>query len=283
MIVLPLAVLLATAGCRMNPPVLQRATLLAERGREEEAIRLLREHLVVNPGDMAARRQLIRLYGSVGDLGAAQTQTERLAETLPPRSPIPWVELGHAHELAHRFDEALAAYDQASAIAPRDPVGPRSGGLRAARWGEIAAAEPRLAEAVRRDPGDSECWHALGVVRVGLGKLEAAREAYMGGLRADSTAMEHRLGLATVALRMNQPAQALAEYEILLGVRRNYTPAMLGKAWAMILLGRLDDAERTLAQAEALGGDAQSIARQRLLIQDRRRQAQQKRQDATHP
>ena len=121
------------------------------------------------------------------------------------------------------------------------------------------------------------------MVRVGLGKLEGAREAYTAGLRADSTGMEHRLGLATVALRMNQPEQALAEYEILLGVRRNYTPAMLGKAWSLILLGRLDEAERTLTQAEARGGDAQSIARQRLLIQDRRHQAQQKRQDATHP
>lgn len=267
----------------MSPSVVQRASLLAERGREEEAIRLLTEHLVVKPTDMSARRQLIRLYGSAGRLDGALAQTERLAESLPPNSPIPLVELGHAYELAHRFDEALAAYDRASALAPKDPLGPRTGGLRAARWGEIKAAEPRLAEAVRRDPLDSECWHALGVVRVGLGKLEAAREAYGAGLRADSTGMEHRLGLATVALRMNQPAQALAEYEALLSVRRNYTPAMLGKAWALILLGRLDDAERTLAQAEARGGDAQSIARQRLLIQDRRRQAQPKRQDATHP
>lgn len=267
----------------MNPPVLQRASLLAERGREEEAIRLLTAHLVVNPADMPARRQLIRLYGSVGRLDGARAQTERLAEALPPNSPIPWVELGHAYELAHRFDEALAAYDQASAIAPKNPLGPRSGGLRAARWGEIAAAEPRLEEAVLRAPSDSECWHALGVVRLGLGKLEAARQAYTAGLRADSAGMEHRLGLATVALRMNQPAQALVEYEILLGVRRSYTPAMLGKAWALILLGRLDDAERMLAQAESLGGDAQSIARQRRLIQDRRQQAQQKRQDATHP
>jgi tetratricopeptide (TPR) repeat protein len=267
----------------MSPPVIQRATLLAERGREEEAIRLLTEHLVVSPEDMPARRKLIRLYGSIGRLDAAQEQTERLAELLPPNSPVAWVELGHSYELAHRFDEALAAYDRASAIAPKDPIGPRSGGLRAARWGEIAAAEPRLAEAVRRDPRDSESWHALGVVRLGLGKLEAARQAYTEGLRADSTGMEHRLGLATVALRMNQPEQALAEYEILLDVRRNYTPAMLGKAWALILLGRLDDAERALARAESRGGDPQSISRQRLLIQDRRRQAQQKSQDATHP
>ncbi|MEY2933938.1 MAG: hypothetical protein RL033_4687 [Pseudomonadota bacterium] len=278
-----LAVLLGAGGCRMSPPAIQRATLLAERGREEEAIRLLAEHLVVSPADMPARRKLIRLYGSVGRLDQAQAQTERLAEALPANSPIALVELGHAYELAHRFDEALAAYDRASAIAPKDPLGPRSGGLRAARWGEIAAAEPRLAEAVHRDPLDSESWHALGVVRLGLGKLEAARQAYTAGLRADSTGMEHRLGLATVALRMNQPQAALAEYEILLDVRTDYTPAMLGKAWALILLGRLDDAEGALARAEARGGDPQSISRQRLLIQDRRHQAQQKSQDATHP
>jgi tetratricopeptide (TPR) repeat protein len=270
-------------ACRIDPPPLERASLLAERGRETEAIDLLEQHLAAHPSDIAERRQLIRLYGSVGRLDRATAQTERLAEMLPPDSPIPWVELGHAQELSHRYDEALAAYDRASQIAPRDPLGPKVGGLRATRWGEPSLAEPRLAEAARRAPGDAETWHALGLVRVSLGQLEAARQAYVNGLRADPNALENQLGLATVALRMNEPERALAAYESLLAGRPSFTPALLGKSWSLILLGRYEDAESALAHASEHGAPADSVERQRLAIRDRRAQLPQKSRAESQP
>lgn len=277
-----MAILLGMA-CRIAPPPLERASLLAERGRETEAIDLLEQHLAAHPGDVAERRQLIRLYGSVGRLDRATAQTERLAEMLPPESPIPWVELGHAQELSHHYDEALAAYDHASQIAPRDPLGPKVGGLRAIRWGEPSLAEPRLAEAARRAPSDAETWHALGLVRVSLGQLEAAREAYVNGLRADPKALENQLGLATVALRMNEPERALAAYESLLAARPSFAPALLGKSWSLILLGRYADAESALAHATEHGAPADSVERQRLAIRDRRAQLPQKNRAESPP
>jgi tetratricopeptide (TPR) repeat protein len=262
---------------------LERANLLADHGREPEAIRLLEEHLASHPADVTERRQLIRLYGSVGRMDQASTQTERLAEILPHDSPVPFVELGHAFELSHRFDEALRAYDQASQVAPLAALGPKSGGLRAAHWGELGLAEPRLEEAVRREPRDAESWHALGLVRVGLGKLEAAQQAYVSGLHADPRALENHLGLATVALRMNQPERALAEYELLLAARSRFTAALLGKSWSLILLGRFDAAERVLQEATARGAAPDSVARQRLAIRDRKTRAPQKSQTETPP
>jgi tetratricopeptide (TPR) repeat protein len=276
------AILLGTA-CRIAPPPLERANLLAEHGRETEAIDLLETHLAAHPGDVAERRQLIRLYGSVGRVDRATAQTERLAEILPRDSPIPWVELGHAQELSHRYDEALAAYDHASQIAPRDPLGPKVGGLRATRWGEPGLAEPRLEEAARRAPSDAETWHALGLVRVSLGKLEAARQAYVNGLRADPNALENQLGLATVALRRNEPEQALAAYESLLAARPSFAPALLGKSWSLILLGRYEDAESALARATERGAAADSVERQRLAIRERRAQLPQKNRAESPP
>lgn len=250
---------------------MQRATMLAEHGRTQEAVHVLEEHLRDHPHDVEERRLLIRLYGAAGDWSAAVEQTERLAELLPSDSPVPWVELGAACELGHRYEEALSAYDRAARVAPRDPLGAKRGGLRAARWGELELAEPRLREAVRRDPGDAEAWHALGVVLVGLGHLDAARQAYATGLRANSGALENRLGLATVALRLNEPAEALAQYELLLAARPKYTDALLGKAWSLILMGDYRAAEAALRQAEGLGADRVSIARQRGEIRTRSR------------
>jgi tetratricopeptide (TPR) repeat protein len=266
---LALVSVLLQPACRLQAPAFERAAVLAEHGKESEAIGVLEEHLSTHPDAIAERRQLIRLYGSVGRLDRAQQQTERLADILPPNSPIPWVELGHAQELTHHFEEALAAYDHAALVAPNDALGPKTGGLRAAHWGELQQAELRLAEAVRRDPSDAEAWHGLGLVRLGLGQLEPARQAYGSGLHADPESLENRLGLATVALRSEQPEQALREYEALLIARPSYTGAMLGKSWSLILLGRFDAAEAVLRDAQALGADPETVARQRLSIRER--------------
>jgi tetratricopeptide (TPR) repeat protein len=242
---------------------LQRATLLAERGQTAEAIRTLEAYLAKHPAEQAERRLLIRLYGSSGDFAAAATQTERLAEILPANSPLPWVELGAAFELGHRFDEALSAYDRAASVAPLDALGPKRGGMRAARWGELDGAEPRLREAVRRAPEDAEAWHALGVVLLGLDRLDAARQAYSAGIAADERALENRLGLATVALRQDEPRAALAQYELLLEARPKFAEALLGKSWCLILMGEYVSAAAVLDEAERLGADRTSIARQR--------------------
>jgi len=259
------------SACTLGSSPLQRATLLAERGRTEEAIRSLDEHIALHPAALDERRLLIRLHGSSGHFDAAIEQTERLAELLPPSSPLPWVELGAAFELGHRYDEALSAYDRAASVAPRDALGPKRGGMRAARWGELDLAEPRLREAVRRAPDDAEAWHALGVVLLGLDRLDAARQAYTAGIGADDGALENRLGLATVALRMNEPAAALSQYELLLAARPKFTEALLGKSWCLILLGQYASAGVVLREAERLGADRTSISRQRVELGARER------------
>lgn len=260
-------------GCRLGPKPLEQAALLASRGHEVEAIRVLSEHVEAHPEALDERRMLIRLYGSTGRLDAARAQTERLAEIVGIDSPVPWVELGHACELAHRYDEALASYDRGALVAPTDPLGAKQGGMRSARWGELTLAEPRLEEALRRAPGDAEAWHGLGLVRVGLGKFHAARDAYNSGLEANPAALENRLGLATVALRLDEPRAALEQYEALIRERPAYTAAWLGKSWSLIELGELGAAEATLEQARALGADASSIARQRGAIAELRRKS----------
>jgi tetratricopeptide (TPR) repeat protein len=256
-----------------SPPPLQRAASLAGHGRTGEAIDTLEEELRADPALLEERRLLIRLHGSMGDLAEAAAESERLADYLPPDDPLPWVELGHAYELAHRYDEALGAYDRAARAAPRSALGPKRGGLRAARWGELALAEPRLQEAARRDPRDAEVWHALGLVRARLGKWDGARQAYTSGLSAHPGALENRLGLATVALQLEQPEVALREYESLLAARPGFSDALLGKSWSLILLGRWESAEAVLREAEALGADPLVISRQRVSLRNRLRKA----------
>jgi tetratricopeptide (TPR) repeat protein len=250
------------AGCAPTSPM-DKAIELTRNHQEDEAIKILRAYLDKHPEDLKARRLLIRVLAETGDLPEAKLQIDDLSRRLPPNDPTPQIELGHAYELAHKFEEALAAYDEAAKIAPNSPAGPHEGGMRAAHWGEAEAAEPRLAEAVRRGQKDAETFHALGLVRVHTGDLDGAVEAYRQALAIDPDALENYLGLATVAIVKEDAAGALGAYNALLAKRPTYAPAELGRAWALGKLGQRSEAEKALDRALELGAPKAMVDKQR--------------------
>ncbi|HEY6460454.1 MAG TPA: tetratricopeptide repeat protein, partial [Polyangiaceae bacterium] len=216
--------------------------------------------------DVPARRLLVRLLGFTGDMNAARAETEELVKQMGVSDPTPYVELGHALELAHRYDEALEAYDAAASAAPASPVGPHEGGMRAARWGEAEWARPRLEEAIRRGGGDAETWHALGLVRLHLGDEEGAEHAYRTGAAVDPSGPECWLGLATVAIVRGDASKALAAYDKVMALRPRFAAGEMGRAWALAKLGRKDDAAKALDRAQELGAPEAQLARQRAAL-----------------
>src|SRR5260370_41140590 len=187
-----------SAACQ-PPRVVERAQALVRMHREDEAAVLLRERVRNEPKDVQARRLLVRVLGFVGDLPAARVEATELARWLPADDPTPYLELGHALELAHRYEEALAAYDEAGMRAPLSASGPREGGMRSARWGESQWAALRLEEAIRRGARYAENWHARGLVRLDLSDLDGAERADRPAAATDPRGGENSLGLSTVS------------------------------------------------------------------------------------
>jgi tetratricopeptide (TPR) repeat protein len=224
---------------------------------------VLREHLVEHPDAVDERRLLVRLLASTGDLGAARAEVDVLLRRLGSDSPLPWIELGHAFELSHKYELALAMFDRAAEVAPGDPAGPLTGGLRAARWGEPEWAAPRLEEAVRRDP---KAWHALGLVRFHLGDTKAAIDAYRRGLQANPADMSNRIGLATVALASDDMTAALSQYDAILEARPGFADAHLGRSLVLIKTGKFREARESLDRGYRLGANPEVVARQRRLL-----------------
>lgn len=258
------------AAC-VRRDVLGEARSLAWQGDEAGAIATLREHLASKPGDREARKVLIRLLGESRDLDAAKREAGLLASQLEPGDPTAWIELGAAFELAHEFERALAAYDEARDRAPQSPLGPRMGGMRAARWGELEIASERLELALRRGAKDARFFHALGVVRLKRGELEGAEWAYERGIAADPDHVANVLGLATLAALRGKPDVALKWYTELAERRPRSRGAWLGQAWALFELGRIDEAEARLGRARALGASRQVIDRMRAAWRARQR------------
>jgi tetratricopeptide (TPR) repeat protein len=258
------ALTLSVAACTV--PATQRAMSLTRQHRETEAIATLRADLAKHPDDLEARKLLVRLLAFTGDFPAARAELDALTKLLPPNDPTPWIELGHAYELAHRFEEALAAYDTAASVAPSSPAGPLEGGLRCARWGEVDEARPRLEEAVRRGAHDAETYHTLGLVCLHQKDYAAAESAYDAGIAADPGAAACWIGLATVGVAEGDASKALRAYDGVLARQPTYAPAALGRAWALLKLGRNDEAKRAIDRAEQLGAPATNVAKARALL-----------------
>jgi tetratricopeptide (TPR) repeat protein len=260
-----LSIPLPLGGC-IRPTPVEHAMSLARQHQEEAAVALLRTDLAQHPDDLDARRLLIRLLAVESNLPAARDEVRALAERLPPDDPSPWIELGHALELMHQFDEALAAYQTAAEKAPSSPEGPLEAGTRAAHWGEWEDARTWLEEAIKRGAHSADVWHTLGLVRLNLHDEAGARAAYANGTREDPRAVDCWLGLATVALASHDFPAALAAYDNLLRLRPAWGDGEVGRAWALAQLGRRDEATQALEHAEELGGDAKAIAKQRALL-----------------
>ncbi len=206
-----------------------------------------------------------------GQVPEGVAELERLRNE-HPNDPRAWIDLGHGYELQHRWDDALAAYDEAARVAPEDPRGPREGGLRCAKWGEKEAARARLEEAVRRGDDEPATYHALGLVRLALGDRAGARQAYGAGLatpkgKSDATCV---LGLATVAVLADDGGEALRWYDELALRRPQLAAAQLGRAWALAKLGRFADADAALEEAKVRGAAADEVAKLRAFVAERR-------------
>ncbi len=258
------AVVATLAGCS-RPGAVAEAQELVRLHRDDEAVQKVQAHLAAHADDRLARRLLIRLYGSRGDLAAAKREVAELARQMPGDS-APWIEMGHAFELAHRFDDALDAYDEAARVAPASPDGPLEGGLRSARWGEVEQALPRLEEAVRRGARSAHVFHALGLVRLHAGDLDGAERAYEGGREVDPKSTENLLGLASVAVARGDARAALAAYDGILVERPAFAAAELGRAWALARLGRMEQGREALRHAEQLGASTEKLAPLRALL-----------------
>lgn len=217
-------------------------------------------------------REHALLLLSRGQTVEAVVELEKIRDQ-NPRDPRAWIDLGHGYELQHRFDDALLAYDEAARVAPRDPRGPREGGMRCAKWGEHAPARARLEEAVLRGDDDPATYHALGLVRLQLGDRAGARAAYSAGLKtprgsSDATCV---LGLATLAVVEDNAADALRWYDELIRRRPSVGAAYLGRAWALATLGRFDEADAAVNEGIGHGAADDDVARMRKFIREKRK------------
>jgi len=171
------------------------------------------------------------------------------AAALPPAAVVPpelATRFAYAVESAERGTDAGAAaaeFGQLAAAAPALAGPPLDQGIllaRAARWPEAEAA---LNAALARHPGCAPAAAELGIVLRELGRFADSERAYRRALEIDASATRAHRNLGVLLdLYLQQPADALAQYESSLALRGEDKQM---SAWIAELKQRLGSASKT--------------------------------------
>ena len=85
---------------------------------------------------------------------------------------------GNAFKEEGRYEEALAAYEQATEIDPDNAAAWYQKGCTLDEMGDYGGAVRAYSRSLECDSDDISAWHSLGIALINLGQYEEALEAY---------------------------------------------------------------------------------------------------------
>lgn len=211
-------------------------------GAPRKAVPALQRAVELTPTAPAPRIALARALAGSRRRDAAIAAYEQALALAPSAEAA--AELAALLRQAGRLDEALLHYRGALALKPELPEALNDLGALLTELGQADAAEPLLARVVEVRPDWAAARNNYGVALLALGQAEAAADqfAQAGEPRGQADALR-LLG------RLDEAAAAAEQ-----AVRRNRKDARAWAALALVQLARGDDARPALDTAERLDG-----------------------------
>ncbi len=152
----------------------------------------------------ASRQQHLELREALSRSEAAGDPAERSRA---------WGALGQWHHAYSFFDSARLAYENASALAPRDPLWPYHLGRLASREGDERRAETLWRLTLELVPGEVPVLVRLAEAVAAQGRDDEARALFEQALLARPACVRARAGLAEIAMRAGDLEEARGQLE----------------------------------------------------------------------
>ncbi|MEU8328324.1 tetratricopeptide repeat protein [Micromonospora sp. NPDC048839] len=188
---------------------LQRAQLLAELGRHDEAAGELAYGLALQPDDADALTTLARVHLAAGRPAEALTAADTAVAAAPEALP-PLVARGMALADLERYSESAATADRILALGPADAYAQRSA---AALLADARNGQPALNAAwrgVELAPEEPQAHLVLSLVAARLNLFDLAERAYREALRLDPRVAEAGHDVGVLRLEQRRWSEALA-------------------------------------------------------------------------
>ena len=124
-----------------------------------------------------------------------------------------------------RPDEAVAAFEAAVPLLPKDAVIRQRLGELQRDLGHLDAAVASLRDAIAVDPGYAPAWNALGMTLGGNGHLHEAEEAFRAAIARDGNDHRYYFNLGLALLRQGRSGEAREYFERTLQIAPDFAPA----------------------------------------------------------
>ena len=222
-------------------PLFDEAVVHHRAGRLDEATRLYRQILAIDPQHAETHHLLGLIAYRTGELDPAVDLLSQ-ATRENPSQPTYWFNLGVVLHKQGKATEALAAYERALSIHPQYPEAHCNVGNVLMELGRLEDAAAAYRRALRIRPDYVEAHNNLGVVLKEQGKLDEARAAYGQALRLAPNHLEAHCNLGSVSMDQGNLDQAIACFQRALQMKPDYVKAMYHLAFALIWQQRFDDA-----------------------------------------
>lgn len=244
-----------------------RALRLIALGRTEEAAEACRVFAALSPTSWQRVGRAAHLLLAAGAARDAEATFRRAIDLRPQAADL---HLGLSLSLAAqgRAAEALAAAATGHAAAPEDaPLAAHYGHLLNAQGADRRAeAEAVFRGVLARDPRDGQALHGLSSIEAARGRMKEAlalAQRAAARLPGQPDVAEWR---ALLLLRVGEPGRADAMFRRLLVAEPGRAGALLGRAEALVALGRREEAIAVLQAGLAKRpDDAALLARLRQL------------------
>ncbi len=225
---LPLVGIFLAAACGtalLKHPEMRRAAvvmltlvILALAGAARRQVKVWRDDatlfghaITVVPGNWLAHANLGLSRSAAGDEQGALAAYEA-ALGIDPRNGGMQRNAGNALVRLGRVDEAIPHYREALRLVPGDMLARFSLALALARLGEHEEAAAQLAEAVRRDPRFAEGWQQLGQVQAIRGRIAEAADAFRRAVEIKPRDALAHWNLAAVLAELGSDEEAERQY-----------------------------------------------------------------------
>ena len=195
-----------------------------DAGNHAEAVTLLREAILDDPGDATLR-----------------------------------ADLGVALETLEDYDGAAQAYAAAAALEPDNPIYHFNQGAVAQAQGRPHDAAGHYLDALEREPLFAEAYYNLGTLFFDAGHLEIAAEHYGNALKARPDYAEAASNLGLTLRRLGRQDEAIEQFQLALRLRPGLTVTHSNLGLTLAEAGRYDEAIACFGQALAMDPNSASL------------------------
>jgi len=228
--------------------------LEAQRGRHEEALRLIGLALTVKPQSIEAHMSLVNVLKALGRHNEALAFCDKVLNANPKSAPAHY-NRGNVLLDLNRYEEALASYGKVLAIMPGNAMALYNHGNVLQQLGRHAEAVASYDRLLAIAPGNAAALYNRGVAMMGLKRYEEALASYDRALAIAPDDVEVLTNRGITLYELKRYEEALASYDRALAIKPDLAEALNNRANVLLDLKQPQEALASCERALAIRPD----------------------------